>query len=327
MKNPLSTQDSAVEAIPVTVENFIRAETDMYFAMFVGRGALGGFVHYRELPPIALPSVRPNRDTLYSHAVFDLDAGPVEITLPDPGERFMSMIVIDQDHYVLDVHYGAGTHTLTRQQVGTRYVFTSVRTFFDPHDPADVEQVHFLQDAINVRQAECGTFEVPTWDRQSQTRVRDALLTLATTLPDMRHGGGRPDEVDPVRRLIAAAAAWGLNPDQDALYLNFTPADNYRTGMYRLTMKDVPVDGFWSISVYDSEGHFVKNPREAYSLNNVTATTDADGAVTIHFGGCDDNPGNCLPIFPGWNYMVRLYRPRATALDGTYVVPRARRTG
>ena len=64
-------------------------------------------------------------------------------------------------------------------------------------------------------------------------------------------------------------------------------------------MKDVPVDGFWSISVYDSEGHFVKNPREAYSLNNVTATTDADGAVTIHFGGCDDNPGNCLPIFPG----------------------------
>ena len=85
MKNPLSTQDSAVEAIPVTVENFIRAETDMYFAMFVGRGALGGFVHYRELPPIVLPSVRPNRDTLYSHAVFDLDAGPVEIACPTPA--------------------------------------------------------------------------------------------------------------------------------------------------------------------------------------------------------------------------------------------------
>lgn len=118
--------------VPVTADNFARAETDMYFAMFVKRGALGGFIHFRELPPIDLPSVRPNRDTLYSHAVFDLDAGPVEITLPDPGERFVSMIIIDQDHYVSAVVYGAGSHTLTRKQIGTRYVFTSVRTLIDP---------------------------------------------------------------------------------------------------------------------------------------------------------------------------------------------------
>jgi hypothetical protein len=52
--------------------------------------------------------------------VFDLDAGPVEITLPDAAERFLSMIVIDQDHYALNVVYSAGRHTLTREQVGTR---------------------------------------------------------------------------------------------------------------------------------------------------------------------------------------------------------------
>ena len=37
--------------------------------------------------------IRLNRDTLYSSAVFDLDAGPVTITLPDAGKRFMSMLV------------------------------------------------------------------------------------------------------------------------------------------------------------------------------------------------------------------------------------------
>ena len=43
--------------------------------------------------------------------------------------------------------------------------------------------------------------------------------------------------------------------------------------------------------------------------------------MTIQFGGCDGNAANCLPIVPGWNYMVRLYRPRAEILDGTWTFP------
>jgi hypothetical protein len=120
------------------------------------------------------------------------------------------------------------------------------------------------------------------------------------------------------------AAGWGLNPDKDATYLNVTPSTNDGTGVYRLTVKDVPVDGFWSISVYDAEGHFVKNPLERYSLNSITAEKDADGSVTVQLGGCEDKDANCLPIFPGWNYMVRLYRPRPEVLDGAWTFPEAR---
>ena len=36
----------------------------------------------------------------------------------------------------------------------------------------------------------------------------------------------------------------------------------------------------------------------------------------VQFGGCDGQIGNCLPIVSGWNYMVRLYRPRAAVLRG-----------
>src|SRR5512145_3352789 len=104
-------QSPDVNVVLVTPDNFTRAETDMYFGLFVKRGALGKFYHYRELPPIELKSVRPNRDTLYSEGVFDLDAGPVTVTLPDAGKRFMSMLVIDEDHYAMGVHYGAGDHT------------------------------------------------------------------------------------------------------------------------------------------------------------------------------------------------------------------------
>jgi hypothetical protein len=310
-------------AVPVTADNFIRAETDMYFGMLIKRGGLGGFDPLRELHTIEGPGVRPNRDTLYSEAVFDLDAGPVEITLPDAGSRYLAMLVIDEDHYVFKVAYGAGTHTLTRERVGTRYVFAAVRILVDPADSQDLEQVHALQDAIKSIQPSSGSFEVPNWDQVSQKKVRDALLSLSSTLPDLRNAGGSRGEVDPVRHLIVTASGWGLNPDKDAIYLNVTPHNNDGSGVYRLTVNDVPVEGFWSISVYDAQGHFVKNERDAYTLNNITATKDPDGAITVQFGGCEDQVANCLPIFPGWNYMVRLYRPRPEVLDGTWRFPEA----
>ena len=58
----------------------------------------------------------------------------------------------------------------------------------------------------------------------------------------------------------------------------------------------VPVDGFRSISVYNAEGYYEKNPYGAYTLNNLIAKKDQDGSVTIRFGGCDGKVPNCLPM-------------------------------
>ncbi len=313
---------AAGAAIPVTADNFVRAESDLYFGGVVKDGGFGKFHHFREPTPIDKQTViRMNRDTLYSAAVFDLDAGPVTITLPDAGRRFMSMQVIDEDQYTHTVVYGAGRHTLTREGIGTRYVLTAVRTLVDPADAKDVQQVHALQDAIKVEQRNAGRFEVPNWDQASQMKVRDALLSLAATLPDTNRMFGTKEQVDPVRRLIGAASAWGGNPDKEATYLNVTPSSNDGATVYRLNVKDVPVDGVWSISVYNAEGYFEKNPYDAYTLNNITAKRGADGSVAVQFGGCDGKIPNCLPTVPGWNYLVRLYRPRAEILSGQWAFP------
>jgi hypothetical protein len=85
----------------------------------------------------------------------------------------------------------------------------------------------------------------------------------------------------------------------------------------------VPVDGFWSISLYNPEGYFQKNDLNAYSLNNITSKKSEDGSVAIHFGGCDAKIPNCLPTMPGWNYTVRLYRPHAEILNGKWKFPEA----
>src|SRR5208282_6801263 len=82
----------------------------------------------------------------------DLNAGPVTITLPDAGKRFLSMQMIDEDGYTPDVVYGPGSHTLAKNEIGARYVMAVVRIFVAADDPKDIDAVHALQDALRVDQ-------------------------------------------------------------------------------------------------------------------------------------------------------------------------------
>jgi para-nitrobenzyl esterase len=268
--------------------------------------------------------VRMNRDTIYSSGVFDLEAAPVTITLPDAGKRFMSMQVISQDHYTTEVVYAPGRHRYNKDRVGTRYVFIMIRTLANPHNAADMRAANALQDAIKVAQPSIGRFEVPNWDADSQKEVRDALEQLGSTLGySVGAMFGTKKEVDPVLHLIGTAVGWGGNPKSAAMYATVFPKANDGKTLYKLTVKEVPVDGFWSVSVYNERGYFETNEFDAYSVNSVTAKKNADNSVTIQFGGCDGRIPNCLPIMPDWNYTVRLYRPRPEVLSGTWIFPEA----
>jgi hypothetical protein len=112
-----SPQAPAGNTIPVTADNFIRAETDGVFADIEKQGGFGKFKHYRVLSSTDDHIVkRANRDTLYSVGVFDLDAGPVTISLPDAGKRFMTIIVTDEDHYGFTVAYGLAATRSSRRK-------------------------------------------------------------------------------------------------------------------------------------------------------------------------------------------------------------------
>ena len=314
-------------AVPVTVDNFVRAESDLYFQAIAKDNGFGKFNHVREPAPIDGQNViRLNRDTLYSSALFDLNAGPVTITLPNAGQRFMSMQVISEDHYTPMVVYKPGSYTLNKENVGTRYVVAAIRIFVDPTKPADLKDVAQLQDSIRVSQPKGpGKLEFPKWDMASQKNIREHLIALNDSLPDTNFMFGTKSDVKPVRHLIGSAAAWGGNPQRDATYLNVYPEKNDGKTVYSITIpKNVPVNSFWSISVYNKAGYFEKNNLNRYTLNNITAKPDSRGDYQIQFGGCNQSSVNCLPISNGWNYMVRLYQPQDAILKGTWKFPVAK---
>ena len=306
--------------IPVTVENFARAETARMFASLQERaGGVNRFGHSREPTPIdQQPVIRMNRDTLYSSAVVDISEGAT-LTLPDGGDRYVSVMVVNEDHYINRLFHEPGEHALTVEEFDTPWVGVAARILVDPRDAGDVAEVNALQDGLAVEASSSKPFEPPDYDTATLDATRSALLELARHLGGFDHAFGAAGEVDPVRHLVATAAGWGGLPDREARYLGVDPS--VPAGAYRLTVRDVPVDGFWSISVYNAEGYFEPNDRDAYSVNNITATPNDDGSVTVHFGGCDDDRPNCLPITDGWNYTVRMYRPRPEVLDGSWSFP------
>ncbi|ANJ28056.1 DUF1214 domain-containing protein [Agromyces aureus] len=308
-------------SIHVNVDNFARAETDrMFHDLQRNAGGVGRFLHNREPASVEEQAViRMNRDTLYSFAVVDATAGAT-LTLPEHGDRYLSAMVVNEDHYIDAVFHDPGEYEITAERFGTPYVVVAVRTLVDPADPADIAAVAAIQDAISLATgADATPFESPEYDTASLDETRDALLALARNLTGFDRTFGAKHEVDPVRHLIGTAAGWGGLPSSEASYLGVDP--RLPVGTYELTVADVPVDGFWSISVYNAKGFFEPNERGAYTVNNITGVRNADGSTTVRFGDYPADVPNAIPITEGWNYLVRLYRPRAEIADGSWTFP------
>jgi hypothetical protein len=159
------------------------------------------------------------------------------------------------------------------------------------------------------------------YDEESFTAVRTAILALAGTVGEYTRAFGRRAEVDPIRHLLATAGGWGGLPEREAFYANVAPFAP--VGEYQIVVRDVPVDAFWSISVYNHEGFFEPSDHGGCSLNSLTAHQESDGSVIVNLGSCQDDRPNCLHLMDGWNYIVRLYRPRAEILDGSWTFPTA----
>jgi hypothetical protein len=308
-------------SIKVTPENYIRAETDRSFHNIKAlSGAINKFYHFRSPTPLDKQTVvRMNRDTLYSAAIVDTSKGAT-LTLPKADEgRFISALIVDNDHYAPAVFYEPGTHALPQD---TKHVLVAVRIqLFNPKDQAEVALVNALQDKILVEANSADPLPVNNWDQVSLKSLTEQYEREATKLGSYKGMMGPRGTVDEATRHLAAAAAWGLNPDKDATYLTYA-AKHDPAKCYQATYSVPANDAFWSITVYGSDG-YMKSDNNLLNSTNVKLNTD--GTFTVYFGSealCGDVK-NRLDVTDGWNFLMRIYRPGASVLDGAYVLPAA----
>lgn len=310
----------ADEVVTVNIDNFVRAETAAQFdrLLQIPGADINTVVHFRT--PVELDSqnvIRMNRDTLYSGAIVDISKG-ASLTVPDLDGRYMSLMVINEDHYLNMVYGAAGTYELTMEEFDTPFVMVTARTLVNASDPEDIKKANALQDKITIKAASAKPYTHPSYDKASYESTYEALIQLGRGITDFERTFGKKKDVGEVRHLLGSAVGWAGLPEEEAYYVNVEP--NLPLGAYQLTVKNVPVDAFWSVSLYNKEGFFQENKYNAYSVNNISGTANEDGSFTIHFGG-DPESVNYLHITEGWNYLIRFYQPHKEILDGTWIFP------
>ena len=209
----------AENTVPVTIDTFVRAETDTTIKKMVGIAGLNTFFHLRGLVPIDMQEViRMNRDTLYSSAVLDLSK-PATVVMPETSGRYQSLQVLNQDHYSF-AKTQPGMYTLTKEEVGSRYAYLIVRTFIDAADPEDIKVANTIQDQLKVDGGGSGPLDLPNWNTEQMLMARGALNTLAKLGGSNEGAFGTKEETDPIKHLLFAAAGWGWVAPQKHLRRN-----------------------------------------------------------------------------------------------------------
>jgi hypothetical protein len=306
----------------VTPETYIRAESDRQFGVVAQMaGGVNRLYHFRRPTPLDKQNiVRMNRDTLYSMAIVDTSKGAT-ITVPEfPKDRYASVYLVDNDHYCPFVIYRAGTHELPQD---TKYLGVGVRIqVFNPKDEDQVALINKLQDQFIIKANSADPLPEFNWDLQSLKELTVQYEKESAQYSSWQGMMGPRGKVDEKTRHIAAAAAWGLFPEWDATYLNYSGDHDYRT-CYKATYQVPENKAFWSITVYGSDG-FMKSDNNIINSSNVKL--NADGTFTVYFGSVETcgNVPNRLDTTEGWNFLMRIYRPGKSVLEEAYKLPVAR---
>lgn len=136
-----------------------------------------------------------------------------------------------------------------------------------------------------------------------------------------------------LKRAIVAQMGLGANVPEDAIYpLNLfdstkQPLDGAEKYVIHFNKSDLPpVNAFWSITLYDSEGFQVSNVLNRFAVSSwMPFKYNADGSLDLYFQ--NENPGkdlegNWLPTPKGpFNLTMRLYAPKPDALTGKWAPP------
>ncbi len=303
----------------VTPETYVRAESDRQFGNVVKMaGGVNRLFHFRSPTPLDKQNVvRMNRDTLYSMGIVDTSKGAT-ITVPElPGDRYASVYLADNDHYCPLVIYKSGTHELPKD---TKYLGVGVRIqLFNPQDADELALVHNLQDQFVIKAGSADPLPEFNWDSQSLQALTSQYEKESARFSSWKGMMGPRGKVDEKTRHYAAAAAWGLFPEWDATYLNYSGGHDPAI-CHKATYQVPENQAFWSITVYGNDG-YMKSDNNI--VNSSNATLNADGTFTVYFGSrqaCGDLP-NRLDVSDGWNFLMRVYRPGPSVMDGSYTLP------
>jgi len=302
----------------MTAMEYQMAIAEQFFKTQIERA--GGINQWNHFPALAKAAdrwvVSSNIDAMFSMSIVDARKG-FTVTLPDVGERFISIHVNDQYHTSVDYNWSAGKHTYKGEDIDTDYVFVAIRI---GTDGTEADQQLIRQD-IQSRLAIESNSAVPfktQFDPVLMEKIRKQMMVQYEDLDDT-YGTVKYDirAVDQWEKwTYTITAGYGLAPENASMYSVFSPKGTKGNVCYEASFDKVPAKAFFSLTAYNFDKYMMSDKYNIISSNRPNLITRSDGGFDVIFGGMEckkiaDERGVNFMYTPddGWSCLLRAYRP------------------
>ena len=283
--------------IQVNRTNYQEAETARNFNNWVAKGASNKLIHMTDVTPSGpAPTVRMNRDTLYSVALLDTSTGTTTITLPE-GDLYQSVMMVDTDAYAPQFILEPGTHSVATD---TKFVWIVVRTGLEK----GIDEARRMQSLLSVQGMGEDTFSSPEYDQASLAKLTRILIdeSIAKDNGDLYYGN-YPDQVDETRRMRSSAAGFGgMNGTNVYKFVESMP----NNVCMQSTFADPNASEFFSFTLYDTEGYLMDG-NSIINSRDMAQNKDSTYTVSINCGETAINNISGNPDLKTIGYAWRVY--------------------
>jgi hypothetical protein len=284
---------------PIQVDrtNYQEAEVARNFSNWAAKGANNKLIHMTNLTPSGpVPTVRMNRDTLYSVALLDTSSGTASITLPE-GDLYQSVMMVDTDGYARKFILEPGTH---KAAADTKFVWLVVRTGLEK----GIDEARRMQSLITVQGMGEDAYSSPEYDQESLAKLTRILIdeSIAEDNGDLYYGN-YPGQVDETRRMRSSAAGFGgMNGTNVYKFVEVMP----NNVCMQSTFPDPKATEFFSFTLYDPDGYLMDGNT---IINSRDMTRNQDDTFTVSIN-CDETAINNISANPDLEtigYAWRVY--------------------
>jgi len=272
----------APDSDPIMVDrhNYQEAEVARNFNRWAANGANNKLLHMTTVTPSGpAPTVRMNRDTLYSAAILDASSGTASITLPE-GDLYQSVLMVDTEGYARRFVVEPGTHSVPAD---TKFIWVLVRTGLEK----GLDEARRIQSLVTVQGMGEDTYFSPEYDEESLAKLTRILIDEAIAEDDGDlYYGNHPGQVDETRRMRSTAAGFG-GMNGTNMYKFVEAIDN--NVCMQTTFTDPDATEFFSFTLYDTDGYLMDGNTV---INSRDMVANDDGTYTVHINCGDDAINN-----------------------------------
>ena len=268
------------KTIPVTMKNFDHCEAAVNFNKWLSKGIMNSSVDLTDYYPAGpAPTVRANRDTLYTVGFYD-NLNGIHIEQPDNG-IFQSALVLDENGFAKDYVWTSGGFDVNPSD---GFVLVIFRIGLEE----GIEKARGAQKTLSVSDIGNRTYATPRYNKADRDALWSKLNKQAIGSGIFLEYAFDENTIDPQTRALSNAAGWG---GMAFSVNNYQMSNNIKgTQCMQTTFEDPRVDEFWSFTLYDAEGWLL--PVGDNVINGRDAVANKDGTYTIRINCGDDAINN-----------------------------------